>query len=1182
MADHLLEETLTVEQANELRDYHALPVSHIGLSAALPRPDLDPRLAALLHINATRGLARDEVASLLSGRSTNCRPIAGKAQVRTGPSLAEILGLEAGEIPVAPALENILSGRRGDGRMLIERTTGLARAKLFSAYGLPQSRLPLPVEFKHMLDGCRADGGPLRASVVRDALGTRRQSVAYIDLTLSADKSVSVAWALARTAVERAAMVAAHRDAVRFTLRYVEEQIGRARRGNGGRDGYDPGVIAWISFDHVTARATQGRSSSGDLVGQVAGDPQLHTHTVIPNVVMTESGRVGGLDLARLSGRVHVFGAVYHAKLAAELRSLGAVVELDRTTGAALLSGVPNLVRDAFSKRTKDGVSAAQVYARAQGLDWNDLTKARRVALAKQAVQGSPGQVRTDDRSDTDAWRKQATALDWEHLRVLDPGRPMVRMPYQARLDTACAVALELLDHDARRSVPTAATIELAAARGLVAAGVETIGDVAAVTRHLAAGDHRLDCRGDAMRFVVVPASRGGEEVQVIVGKDSSATDEAQIQAKENSIAASWRQHSVSDLPALTHGLKGWITRESQDVPLVVQAPSIWSLEAGMTQADMAAGRNILIAAGCSMMGLNQSARRFLHTQGQLGSDLLTLPATNGQGEPYELAIAAGDCVRLVGRANAAYADGGRGVIGAAGSVLEVVDADDEGITLRSLKGREGRVRWSTLRGPDGRVRIDYAYTRPMGLGPTALPAPVIVFPEGTQGLDPDLLPPMAVLGRAFLLTSEAAEVEAFRRHTGRPVSVPITQDELWTQIATNLLVPAQPLTVRNLLARACEAQRSAARTLQRTTAWFAQRAAKGLSPAPALSALRERQAARTLESDASLAPAHIRQGTPSSATTDIGMQPALKSAVSTLNDALGAMQLMVRPLTQVILRRRASPEAGPALQEQPPSVSEAEKKATKLAASAEREKERSEKKLVKAAKAAEAAATKAARQELRLTVEANRQSVIVARKTDLAHREKIFTALVEAGEDVRAAGALSGWALADFTVGMGPNPAAVYVTEATVPRTIAEAVARPAAMAAWLASEAQKLAENTENWNRAKAYREQMLALQAEPVAHPEIIHAHAPVQDPVRIDQVWLEAVGIPDVISASHQKPLGEQARSAGGAASPPIAEPEITASVEAKKAVNEAQEIKGQVAKSPRRSKIRGRGGPGMGG
>ncbi|WEQ60549.1 hypothetical protein [Novacetimonas hansenii] len=32
--------------------------------------------------------------------------------------------------------------------------------------------------------------------------------------------------------------------------------IGRARKGDAGKDGWDPASIGWVSFDHYTARPT--------------------------------------------------------------------------------------------------------------------------------------------------------------------------------------------------------------------------------------------------------------------------------------------------------------------------------------------------------------------------------------------------------------------------------------------------------------------------------------------------------------------------------------------------------------------------------------------------------------------------------------------------------------------------------------------------------------------------------------------------------------------------------------------------------------------------------------------------------------------------------------------------------------------------------------------------------------
>ena len=65
--------------------------------------------------------------------------------------------------------------------------------------------------------------------------GKVRHRVAYLDLTLSAPKSLSIAWAFAETEAERNSLLQAHRTARDETLRYVETQIIRSRMGDGGR-----------------------------------------------------------------------------------------------------------------------------------------------------------------------------------------------------------------------------------------------------------------------------------------------------------------------------------------------------------------------------------------------------------------------------------------------------------------------------------------------------------------------------------------------------------------------------------------------------------------------------------------------------------------------------------------------------------------------------------------------------------------------------------------------------------------------------------------------------------------------------------------------------------------------------------------------------------------------------------
>src|SRR5687768_8105211 len=158
---------------------------------------------------------------------------------------------------------------------------------------------PLSIDqINALLSGHRADGekidGKLYPSVkiYTDAkTGERRESVPIgsVDFCLTPDKSISVAWAFAAPA-EQAAIYQAHRDAAHETMLYVERHMAFARRGDGGKDGEEPGHLGWISFDHFTSRPTLwlAREENGERITEsvpipAAGDPDLHTHFTVMN-----------------------------------------------------------------------------------------------------------------------------------------------------------------------------------------------------------------------------------------------------------------------------------------------------------------------------------------------------------------------------------------------------------------------------------------------------------------------------------------------------------------------------------------------------------------------------------------------------------------------------------------------------------------------------------------------------------------------------------------------------------------------------------------------------------------------------------------------------------------------------------------------------------------------------------
>ena len=103
---------------------------------------------------------------------------------------------------------------------------------------------------------------------------TSMQAVAGFDLTFSVPKSVSVMWALGDKEL-RERIEAAHIDAIKDTLKWLEAEVIGSRVGrNGVRRVQVDGVMA-ARFRHYDSRA---------------GDPQLHDHLVVSNKVFVPFG----------------------------------------------------------------------------------------------------------------------------------------------------------------------------------------------------------------------------------------------------------------------------------------------------------------------------------------------------------------------------------------------------------------------------------------------------------------------------------------------------------------------------------------------------------------------------------------------------------------------------------------------------------------------------------------------------------------------------------------------------------------------------------------------------------------------------------------------------------------------------------------------------------------------------
>lgn len=495
MARHLMTPTLLVRQA-ELAAYYgyAPPVAAEPEAASSPttpwlRPDLDVGVARRLGIRPGEILTLEAITQLLAGNRVDGRPIPGKQRQRQGVSLslAEALGLNPERLPTCEEVERILRGRRADGAPLPEEREAALRRRFFGLYGLDGRDEPTPEAQAHMREGRRADGTPLNTFQFRKKVGEPRREVAYIDITISAPKSLSLAFALAATEAERAVYAQVHRRALAETMRQIERLLGRARRGKAGRNGADAGHIAWFAFDHYTARPSEADEGTTPPVvtrvfqPSVTGDPNLHTHVIVTNLVLTDERHAGGLDLNALDGRVKELGALYQAILARELRAAGVAVELDPNTKMAQLTAVPQTLCDGFSKRTRKGERAARALAQERDLDWDQLHPAERVRMMKQAVQDPRG-AKADDLGDRASWLAEAAALGWEPHSLIEPALPPPS-DRATRLERAYAVARDLLEKTLEQQAVTELTeLRLAAARGLIAAGIDTAADIDVLT----------------------------------------------------------------------------------------------------------------------------------------------------------------------------------------------------------------------------------------------------------------------------------------------------------------------------------------------------------------------------------------------------------------------------------------------------------------------------------------------------------------------------------------------------------------------------------------------------------------------------------------------------------------------------------------------------------------------------
>jgi hypothetical protein len=130
------------------------------------------------------------------------------------------------------------------------------------------------------------------------------------------------------------------------------------------------------------------------------------------------------------------------------------------------------------------------------GEGWDALSEAERIMRRKSSVQDRR-LAKQDGRNDLEAWSADAQALGYSYRSILRPDAPRPEQTREMRLELAYETSIRLLERELEaRATIGSEDVRLAAARGLIAAGIDEAKDVDVVVRAIArrgvvqAGEH--------------------------------------------------------------------------------------------------------------------------------------------------------------------------------------------------------------------------------------------------------------------------------------------------------------------------------------------------------------------------------------------------------------------------------------------------------------------------------------------------------------------------------------------------------------------------------------------------------------------------------------------------------------------------------------------------------------------
>jgi conjugative relaxase-like TrwC/TraI family protein len=306
-------------------------------------------------------------------------------------------------------------------------------------------------ELRALMEGRRPDAPEGEPTWLRNA-GPDGTRAGGLDVTFSAPKGVSIAWALGD---DRAAIEAAHEHAVDAALGYLRERVELTVRADHAA-GTVPDTAAHLhaaSFTHTTARG----------VGGGVPDPQLHSHVVLTSVERHD-GSTAAVRSRPVFRAAREMGAFYRAHLADELRELGYEIAPAGDDGRYFrVAGIPEEAEQAFSHRTEEITRAARDFRARYGRE-PERGELRDLAIKTRERKSLPRDRDELDRAWTDTGRSVGVERETvEQARQPDRERVADRGAWAQRVEHAAT---------ARRAIFTDTELRTAALEAAAGAGL--------------------------------------------------------------------------------------------------------------------------------------------------------------------------------------------------------------------------------------------------------------------------------------------------------------------------------------------------------------------------------------------------------------------------------------------------------------------------------------------------------------------------------------------------------------------------------------------------------------------------------------------------------------------------------------------------------------------------------------